>query len=627
MQREIGIIIKVKDAAKAKQEIKSIVDNQVLDQVKKFNEQLKQTGTQVERTGTKAKEAAGGLDKFFRTAVKGTGILYTLQRGLSFAMASFEQGAGLDRAGKQFEASIGRVNETLPQLRAATRGTVEDMKLLQTANRAVMEGLNPKKLVGMYQMATVASRKLGLDTEQSIQTISNAIVRQDESALATLGTILKTNIGLKIQNALIAKNGGVMSGAMAVQIRQGVIMDELNRRFGGFNKLQEDGVEVLEKFRAAMSNLRMSIGQALGSALTPLLKVVTSMAQGMADFLNSVKDTAGFKAFIQYATVLAGIFTAKGLLGGIMKAAKYLGVFTIGLKGAAAIAAGFIGFKALGGDLSQLSGFAEKAQTAFSVLFQLLGNYDANSGLTKVLTKDKEALGGFYNVVFQGAKIFLGLKAVVTGVFNGIASVLKSVAPLFGSFGEGIVEAMQAISNGQPILQSTLNKLERLGEVAGKAAVAFAAVYGAGSLMGMTKYFATLILQIGLATKAYWGMAAAWAAANPLTALAVGTGAALYFGDKAADSMGLNVDKGYDQRGYPRASSESESAPAPRAQNIEASSSMNADDMLAYLSSIAKDTRRNADSNEALVTKEDQKMLQDNANKALAPFTMNFGKP
>lgn len=314
--------------------------------------------------------------------------------------------------GKQFETSIGRVNDTLPQLLAATRNTVNDLKLLETANRAVMEGLNPKKLVGMYQMATVASRKLGLDTEQSIQTISNAIVRQDESALATLGTILKTNIGLKVQSALIAKNGGVMSGAMAVQIRQGVIMDELNKRFGGFNKLQEDGVEVLERFRSAMSNLRMSIGQALGTALTPLLKTLSTLAQGASDFLNAVKDTAGFKTFVQYAATLAGILTVKGLIGGLMSAAKWLGITMATVKSAAILAGGVVAFKALGGNLDDVATFAEKAKTAFSVFFQLLTNFDSESGITKVLTKDKEALGGFYKVVFQGAKIFLAVKAV-----------------------------------------------------------------------------------------------------------------------------------------------------------------------------------------------------------------------
>ncbi len=614
MNREIGIIIRVKDAAKAKDEIKQIVDKQILERIKQLNLGLKETGEQTEKAGRKAKEAAGGLDKFFRSAVKGAGVMYTLHRSMSFAMSAFEQGAGLERAGAQFETSVGRVNRVLPELRAATRGTVEDLKLLQTANRAVIEGMDPRKLAGMYRIATVASRKLGLDTEQSIQTVSNAIIRQDESALTTLGTILKTNIGLKVQSALIAKNGGVMSGVMAMQIRQAVIMDELNRKFGGFNALQEDSVEILERFRASMSNLRMSIGQALGTALAPLLKVVTSLAQGMSDFLMAVKDTAGFKMFIQYAAVLAGIFTAKGLLGGLARATKYIAGFAIGLKGAALLAAGMIGFKALGGDLNSISQFAEKAQTVFSTLFQLLSNYDSSTGMTEVLTKDKEALGGLFTVVFQGAKVFLSLYSVVKGVFKGISSVFQSVAPMLGVFGEGITEAIQALSTGQPLLQSTLNKLERMGEIAGKALMGIAALYGASSVLSMLSYFTLLKSNIIATTALYGAQAIAWAAANPIAAAALGVAAV-----GAAAYMGIGADENTQGKNSHMSSvdpskwNKTQEAPAPRAQNVEAAG-MNYEAMMSVWMGMAKDSRRTADATEQTKAIEEQKQIDQRAN-------------
>lgn len=622
MNREIGIIIRVKEAAAAKDQIKKIVDNQILEHIKKLNLTLKDTGKEFEETGRKASKASTGMDSFFRTAAKGAGIMYTLRRAMGFAMTAFEQGAGLERAGVQFENSIGKINNVLPELRAATRGTVEDMKLLQTANRAVMEGLDPKRLAGMYRMATVASRKLGLETEQSIQTISNAVVRQDESALTTLGTILKTNIGLKIQNALIAKNGGVMSGALAVQIRQSVIMDELNKRFGGFNDLQEDSVEIMEKFRASVSNLRMSIGNSLGSALAPLLKVLTSLAQGAADFLNAVKDNAGFKLFIQYSATLMGIFSAGKLLGGLRTAIKLIGGFTIGLKGAAVVAAGMIGFKALGGDLNTISKFAEKAQTAFSVLFQLLTNYDSQTGLTSVLTRDKEALGGLFNVVFQGAKVFLGLYAVVKGVFKGISSVLQSVAPLFGVFGEGITEALQSLSNGQPILQSTLNKLEKLGEMAGKAVTVFAALYGASSVVNMVSFFSIMLKQIALATTAYWGMAAAFVAANPLLAVGLGAaaiGAAVYHGAGSDENV---QSKNRDMRNVdPSKWSSQQESPTPRPQNVEAAAP-NLEAMMSLFAGMAKDMKRTADTNEQLTQTESQKAVTDRVNNSFVTPAM-----
>lgn len=619
MQREIGIIIKVKDAAKAKQEIQSIFDNKILGGVTKFKVETDKAGDSVSRVGKSAQEASGSLDKMFRSAAKGAGIFYTLKRSLSFAMGAFEEGAGLERAGRQFESSVGKINEILPQLRTATRGTVEDMKLLQTANRAVMEGLNPRQLTKMYQMATVASRKLGLETEQSIQTISNAIVRQDESALTTLGTILKTNIGLKVQNALIAKNGGVMSGAMALQIRQSVIMGELNKRFGGFNKLQEDGVEILEKFRSSMSNLRMSIGQALGTALTPLLKVVSSLAQSVADFLNAVKDNSGFKAFIQYATVLAGIFTTKKLLGGIMAAAKYIGMFTIGLKGAAAIAAGFIGFKALGGDLSSIAGFAEKAQTAFSGFFQLISNYDAKSGMTSILKKDKDALGGLFTIVFQAAKGFILLKAAVEGVLTGIGNVLRPVVSLFGEFGNTILDVISSMGSMEPLSRALLQRVERLGQALGSVAAVMAGLFGASALRSMYVYFTALISQSAAATAQLWLQATAWAAANPLLAAGLAAGAGLaavgYAAYKGFGSDEPTQNKNSDMNRI----SAAQEAPAIRNQNVEASSMSN-EVMMSLFAGMDKKLGRIADSNEQINVNEQQKSVNDSVRQFTQPL-------
>lgn len=628
MQREIGIIIKVKDAAKAKEEIKGIIDNKILGNVKKFKEGMGEAGTSVKRAGKAAAEARGSFDKLFSKMTTGMGAIYALKRGFSFAMDSFEQGAGLERAAVQFESSIGKVDKFLPTLRAATRGTVDDMKLLATANRAVMEGLDPRQLAATYKMATVASRKLGLDTETSIQTISNAIVRQDESALTTLGTILKMNIGLKVQNALISKNGGVMSGAMAIALRQSVIMGELNRKFGGFNALQEDSAELMQRFRASMDNLKMSVGQALGAALAPLLRIFTRLADGASEFLKTVKDNKGFKTFVQYATILAGIFTAKGIVGGIMMAAKHLGIFVGGLKMAAILAGGFIAFKALGIDLDSISRFAERAQTAFSVFFQLLNNYDEDSGMTSVLTKDKDALGKFFVVIFQAAKIFKVLEAAAIGVFNGISRMIKFVAPMLGSFGTALTDIFQSLSNGTPLAQSSLDRIQKAFEiitmsvvgtagaiamfiakgiliakvtaiVGGVAAafetakIAYIAFTAAAGSMGWIK---TTIAAIALLSKSIWAYVAAKTAALALSG-PVGWGILAGAAAVTAVGAGYVMSRGSESKEDDRAS-----APAPRAQNVDSMNQSNPE-----LLQLLKEAKLTRESNQQMNTREEQK--------------------
>lgn len=567
MQREIGIIIRVKDAAKAKAEINGIVDNKLLGNVKAATNNFNQMGKEVESSGQKARRAKDDFSSFFKNLTKGAASLHIIKRGLNMAFGSFEAGAGLERASVQFESSIGKINTMLPQLRAATRGTVEDMKLLQTANRAVIEGLDPRNLTKMYQMATVASRKLGLESEQSIQTISNAIIRQDESALTTLGTILKTNVGLKVQNAIMSKNAGVMSGAAAIAIRQSVIMAELNKRFSGFNTLQEDSVEIIQQFRAAMSNLRMSIGPVLGQFMAPLLKLAGSLANTLSDALRVLKDSPAFQTAARNIGVVLGVFTAAKVISGIMAVTKALGLFSLGIKGLAIMAGGLSVLKVMGLETNDLTAGFTKLSTAASVFFQLISSYDSNTGMSQILSADKEALGGLYTVIFTAAKAFKVLESVGKGTLQGIKNVIDFVTPVLGSFGTTLSSILDSIINNKPLLQSSLNQIERLASLVGPmvlgGALAFTlgkvlaigaafkgAAVGLAALFGVAKGIG-VVTALGMAVKAlgvaFLGLTAAMMS-NPVGLAILGAGAlgagALYYatqGDSAPTSSGMNT--------------------------------------------------------------------------------------
>jgi hypothetical protein len=596
MQREIGIIIRVKDAAKAKQEIKDIVDTKLLGSAKAATKEFKQMGDEVKRSGTNAKVATSQFDSMFNRMAKGAGILYTLRRGLNAAFGSFEAGAGLERAAVQFESSIGKINEFLPQLRSATRGTVNDMRLLETANRSVMEGLNPKNLTKMYQMATVASRKLGLESEQAIQTISNAIVRQDESALTTLGTILKTNIGLKVQTAIMSKNAGVMSGAAAIAIRQSVIMSELNKRFGGFNQLQEDGIELIQQFRAAMSNLRMSIGPIIGIVMGPALKALSGIANGLSTLLTQLKDSPSFQTAARNIGAVLAVLAAAKTVALVMSLAKAVGIFSLGIKGLAVAAGGLAVLKILGMETNDLSVGFSKLSTAAQVFFQLIGNYDDATGMSKVLDKDKQALGGLYNAVFTAAKIWKVFEAAGRGALNGVKLLLDIVAPVLGSFGGALQSVLNSFINGEPLLQSALDKIERgfklltaaaLPVFIGKMLLATTAVKGLA--LGVSTFFG-LAKGVGivsalaaafkvLAVAAIAAMSAmgpvGWAMLAGGAALGIGAGvAALSSADSSSSSM-----------------NQTSASPSPdmREQNVQAASRGEFDQqMLKYMSALPK---------------------------------------
>lgn len=585
MEREIGIVIRVKQAAKAKQEIKDIVDKQILEHLKQFNLGLQAAGTNLGNAGKKAKEAKGEFDSFFTNIAKGAGAFYALKRGIGSAFDSFEKGAGLERAAVQFENSVGRISEVMPELRAATRGTVEDLKIIQTANRAVMEGLPAKQLTAVYRMATVASRKLGMENEQAIQTITHAITRQDESALTTLGTIMKMNLGLKVQEALIAKNGGVMSGAIAVGIRQSVIMSELNKKFGGFNALQEDSVEIVERFRAVMSNLKSAVGSALGVALIPLLRTMTGLAETVTIFLKAASNNEGFKVFVQTLVVASGIFTAGKLLAGIKKSAMAMQFLVGNLKMFSMVGAGMLAFKMLGGDLNTLTGMLDKAALGVKVFFDLIGSFNSSTGMSQVLAKDKEGLGELYKFAFQAAKVWLVFKAAVVGVFEGVHKFVNFLAPMFGDFGKAIASVFDSLANETPLAKSALDAISYAAKTFGgvlasmtagvvlaygaiKSLTVINALYTAFSNISSIRSFLDIIK---IATKAVWAQVAARTALLALSGpkgwamiagAAVATGAVAAYGvSRMAEAESPKQKTGADNA--------NQDVVAARSQNID----------------------------------------------------------
>ena len=92
-----------------------------------------------------------------------------------------------------------------------------------------------------------------------------------------------------------------MSQAMSIQLRQSLILQELSKRFGGVNAVQEDGVMILERFRASWKNFRAAIGDTLGIALRPLTQALTGILDVTTALLNKLNDTGGFQKFVQIA--------------------------------------------------------------------------------------------------------------------------------------------------------------------------------------------------------------------------------------------------------------------------------------------------------------------------------------
>lgn len=598
MEREISIILKVRGAKAAKKAVQDVFNQQTTTLVEGFNKRTKKTSDNMERVTKTSKRASKSMDGFTKILGRGMAALYLYNRAWAVFGRNFESGLQLQRASEQFDRHVGSVVERLPELRAATRGVVADFELLKTANRAFQQGLRPQQMGRAFRLATSAAQKLGLQATDAINTITNALTKQDEGALNTLGVVTKVNQAYKTQAALIAKSGGVMSQAMAIQLRQALIVKELERRFGGVNKAQEDGLMILERFRASWKNFRATIGDTLGLALLPLTRALTGVLDATTSILNRLNKTEGFKKFVQIASTLAIVWGSSKFIGGAgalirlfgvlgkgsvaQKALKVLGggskslnKFKSGLVGVAmafprvtSFLGKFIGLgvklvrvvPGVGTALALLSIVSDsvakalgKAWIAGKVFFQLLSNYDERTGLSKVLKKDAEALGSFYNVVDLVVKGILYIGAAGKGVLDGISEGFAPLMKLFSLVGDGVsyvAEKVFGLARTGPLVTS---KLE-----------------------GITNWFRKAVKWVGLLAS---GIALLIPGFQAMGAVGVGT-----FGVSLAQEYGLMGDiagmfGGRDQPQptsaglsapalQPQASTQRE-APTPRAMNMD----------------------------------------------------------
>lgn len=475
MEREISIILKVKGAAEAKKAVDDVFSNAAIGKVTKFTAQANQAGNAVQNAGAKARSAGTGINSFTKVLGRSMAAIYLYRRAWNMLGTQFEEGMGLERASEQFDKNVGSVTKMLPELRDATKGVVSDFDLLKTASKAFQLGLKPQMMASAFKMATVASQKLGLEASDAINTITNALTKQDEGALNTLGITTKVNQAYATQTALVSKNGGVMSSAMKIQLRQSLILQELRKRFGGVNEVQEDGLLVLDRFKASWKNFRAVLGQTIGVALVPLMKSLTGALNIVTALLDRINHTEGLKTFVKLSGTLVAIWSAKkfidnistlvrlfGLFGGsnLLKMPKMLSVVTgvISKLGKVVLAIfpqvrnfiAALGFVAprLASALSFVPGWGvaltavillfkplmailKKAWVAGKVFFQLLSSFDEDSGMSKVLKSDADELGSFINVIKLAAQSALFLGKMFGAAFDGIVDSFKPVGEAF----------------------------------------------------------------------------------------------------------------------------------------------------------------------------------------------------
>lgn len=184
--------------------------------------------------------------------------------------------------------------ELLGSLREATRGLVEDIDLMLSANKALLLGLpvTGESMGELAKAATTLGRAMGLDATKSLDDLITALGRSSPLILDNLGLSVK----LGEANEAYAKKLGTTADALT----------DSERKMAFF----EAAMEAARKKTAELGEQTKTLGEILQTGLVAAGNVITRFSSnvnvGIGSALSSIKNFAAFSQdLVQFGAAVA----------------------------------------------------------------------------------------------------------------------------------------------------------------------------------------------------------------------------------------------------------------------------------------------------------------------------------
>jgi hypothetical protein len=276
--------------------------------------------------GTIGKWAQAGIQKvgqFAKNLLSFHGILGMIGTAWG-AMRLVDHIAEVEDIGLAFESltkKVGGSEAILNVLRTATRGTVSDFKLMETANKAILLGVGDS--AEQFEMLATLARRLGRavgrDTVDAFNDLTMGIGRQSRLILDNLGLIVKVE---EANEAYAAALGVTVSSLTEAQKKQSFMNATMEAARVKVGELGEDTwtmSDALGALKAFLGNLGNEI---LRETLPALTELFNGLRKGLTGNRPAIMNFAAdvVEGFAQIA-IAAGpaVDSLKSVLEGLMK--------------------------------------------------------------------------------------------------------------------------------------------------------------------------------------------------------------------------------------------------------------------------------------------------------------------
>ena len=202
----------------------------------------------------------------------------------------YRTGAAAERLHTGFQGLVGGSSEAaamLGKLREASRGTISDLDLITSANRAMMLQVtdDADTMSRLLEVAIARGRSLGVSSQQAFSDIVTGIGRMSPMILDNLGILTGGQQGMEAYAESIGKTADELTDFEKRQYLVNKVLEDQT-------PLTNDAAEGLERLAAAQANLREEIALRTTEALPDVAGARADVTQNIADQMRRHREAA-----------------------------------------------------------------------------------------------------------------------------------------------------------------------------------------------------------------------------------------------------------------------------------------------------------------------------------------------
>jgi len=182
-------------------------------------------------------QSLGGAVKNFSLLTK-TAFIAAVVVVATFIKTLTALKAQIDFTTVSFEKMTTQSKRLLKELRTATQGMVSNLELMQSANQALLLGIEENQLEELFKNAAVVAKASGRTTTQAIEDITTGIGRQSRLILDNLGIIVRADEAQRKYATTLGKSASALTEQEKRLAFTAAAMESLRE------KAEELGVEV-----------------------------------------------------------------------------------------------------------------------------------------------------------------------------------------------------------------------------------------------------------------------------------------------------------------------------------------------------------------------------------------------